>query len=78
VNIRAKGGLSARADIHGTRHRFSTALKNQRVASEFRADLIGHVGKTITEERYSDPAELKLLQEMVNQLPSLSDHLSPR
>jgi integrase len=27
VNIRAKGGLSPRADIHGTRHRFSTALK---------------------------------------------------
>lgn len=75
VNIRTKGGLSAKADIHGTRHRFSTALKNQRVGSEFRADLIGHVGKTMTEERYSDAAELKLLQEMVNQLPSLTDHL---
>jgi integrase len=38
VNIRAKGGLSPRADIHGTRHRFSTALKDQKVESEFRGD----------------------------------------
>jgi integrase len=76
VNIRAKGGLSARADIHGTRHRFSTALKDQKVESEFRADLMGHVGKTMTEERYSGPAELRLLREMVNQLPSLTDHLT--
>ncbi|HEY0411693.1 MAG TPA: tyrosine-type recombinase/integrase [Allosphingosinicella sp.] len=75
VNIRKRGGLSPKADIHGARHRFTTDLKNQRVASEFRGDLIGHVGKTITEERYSDAAELKLLQEMVNQLPSLTDHL---
>jgi integrase len=78
VNIRKKGGLSPKADIHGTRHRFSSSLKDQRVHSEFRADLLGHVGKTITEERYSDPAELRLLQEIVNQLPSLTDHLSPR
>jgi integrase len=39
VNIRAKGGLSPKADIHGTRHRFSTALKDQKVESEFRSDL---------------------------------------
>jgi integrase len=75
VNIRTKGGLSPKADIHGARHRFSTALKDQRVESEFRADLMGHIGKTITEERYSDPAELKLLQKMVNQLPSMTHHL---
>jgi integrase len=75
VNIRAKGGLSPKADIHGARHRFSTALKHQRVESEFRADLMGHVGKTITEERYSDPAELKLLQAIVDQLPSMTHHL---
>ncbi|MGA9580797.1 MAG: tyrosine-type recombinase/integrase [Allosphingosinicella sp.] len=76
VNIRAKGGLSPLADIHGARHRFSTALKDQRVESEFRADLMGHLGKTITEERYSDPAELKLLQAMVDQLPSITHHLA--
>ncbi len=75
VNIRAKGGLSPKADIHGAPHRFSTALKDQRVESEFRADLMGHIGKTITEERYSDPGELKLLQGMVNQLPSMTHHL---
>jgi len=75
VNIRAKGGLSSKADIHGARHRFSTALKDQRVESEFRADLMGHVGKTITEERYSEPAELRLLREMVDQLPSMTDDL---
>jgi integrase len=78
VNIRAKGGLSARADIHGTRHRFSTALKDQKVESELRSDLMGHVGKTITEERYSDSASLKLLKEVIDRLPSLTDHLFRR
>jgi integrase len=76
INIRTKGGLSPKADIHGTRHRFSTALKDQQVQSEYRADLMGHVGKTITEERYSDPAELSLLHEMVNQLLAMTDHLA--
>lgn len=76
VNIRAKGGLSPTADIHGTRHRFSTALKDQKVESELRSDLMGHVGKTITEERYSDSASLKLLKEVVDRLPSLTDHLA--
>jgi integrase len=66
VNIRTKGGLSPKADIHGTRHRFSTALKDQKVESELRSDLMGHVGKTITEERYSDSASLKLLKEVVD------------
>jgi integrase len=75
VNIRAKGGLSSRADIHGTRHRFSSALKDQKVESEFRGDLLGHVGKTITEERYSEAAGLRLLKEVVDRLPSLTDHL---
>lgn len=77
VNIRAKGGLSPRADIHGTRHRFSTALKDQKVESEFRGDLLGHVGKTITEERYSEAAGLRLLKEVVDRLPSLTEHLTP-
>jgi integrase len=76
VNIRAKGSLSPRADIHGTRHRFSTALKDQKVESEFRGDLLGHVGKTITEERYSEAAGLRLLRDVVDRLPSLTDHLS--
>ncbi|HEX8125169.1 MAG TPA: site-specific integrase [Allosphingosinicella sp.] len=74
VNIRAKGSLSPRADMHGARHRFSTALKDQKVESEFRGDLLGHVGKTITEERYSEAAGLMLLKE-VDRLPSLTDHL---
>lgn len=75
VNIRAKGRLSPHADIHGTRHRFSTALKDQLVQSEYRGDLLGHVGLTITEERYSETAGLRLLKEVVDQLPSLTDHL---
>jgi integrase len=77
VNIRTKGSLSPRADIHGTRHRFSTALKDQKVESELRGDLLGHVGKTITEERYSEAAGLRLLTEVVDRLPSLTDQLKP-
>jgi integrase len=77
VNIRAKGRLSPKADIHGTRHRFSTELKDQMVQSEYRGDLLGHVGKTITEERYSETARLRLLKGVVDQLPSLTDPLRP-
>ena len=77
VNIRGKGSLSSHADIHGTRHRFSTALKDQKVESEFRGDLLGHVGKTITEERYSEAAGLQLLKEVIDRLPSVTDHLTP-
>jgi integrase len=77
LHIRERGGLSPEANIHGTRHRFSTALKDQMVQSEYRGDLLGHVGKTITEERYSEPAGLRLLKEVVDQLPSLTDHLRP-
>jgi hypothetical protein len=56
----------------------STALKDQRVESELRPDLMGHVGKTITEERYSAAASLKLLNEVVDRLPSATDHLFKR
>jgi integrase len=77
VHIRDKGGLSPDANIHGTRHRFSTALKDQMVQSEYRGDLLGHVGKTITEERYSEAAGLRLLKEVVDRLPSLTSHLRP-
>jgi integrase len=78
INIREKGGLSPDASIHGTRHRFSTALKDHLVQSEYRGDLLGHVGKTITEERYSEAAGLRLLNDMVDRLPSPTDHLQTR
>ena len=45
------------------------------VESEFRGDLMGHVGRTITEERYSEAAGLRLLKDAVDRLPSLTDHL---
>jgi integrase len=77
IHIRERGALSPKANIHGTRHRFSTALKDQMVQSEYRGDLLGHVGKTITEERYSEAAGLRLLKEVVDQLPSITDHLRP-
>lgn len=77
VHIRERGGLSPDANIHDTRHRFSMALKDQMVQSEYRGDLLGHVGKTITEERYSEAAGLRLLRDVVNRLPSLTNSLAP-
>jgi integrase len=67
--------VSDEATIHGIRHRFSTLLKNKNVFSESRADLLGHGGENITEERYSEGTSLANLQSAINELPSATDHL---
>ncbi|SFL80093.1 DUF6538 domain-containing protein [Methylorubrum salsuginis] len=63
---------------HQVRHFFGNALKQQRVAEEFRADLLGHGGKSETTERYCNPIGISLQLEELMKLPILTAHLVPR
>lgn len=63
---------------HHVRHFFGNALKQKRVTEEFRADLLGHGGKTETAERYCNPVEIRLQLEELTKLPILTGHLEPK
>ena len=67
------------ADVtpHQLRHFFSNALKQKKVAKEFRADLLGHMGESETDERYVAPIELELQLELLAHLPVVTAHLQP-
>jgi len=69
------GELATEATVHGLRHRFSSSLKTQKVFSEFRRDLMGQAGLNIAEERYSENAGLEVLKDVVEKMPSATDHL---
>lgn len=63
---------------HQVRHHFGNALKQERVAEEIRADLLGHGGKTETTERYCNPIGIRLQLEELAKLPVLTGHLEPK
>lgn len=54
---------------HAQRHFFNNALKQNLVASELRADLMGHGGKGETEERYAGPIELAAQLDLIAHVP---------
>lgn len=74
-NLKTRAGLTGEATNHGMRHRFATALKNKKVFSEFRRDVMGHAGHNINEERYSDVGPLLELKAIVDELPSVTSAL---
>jgi hypothetical protein len=63
---------------HNARHFFDNELKQKKVSEEFRADLMGHGGKTETTERYVDPLRLKKMLTCIKKLPVVTSHLKPR
>lgn len=63
---------------HQLRHFFNDALKRAKVAKEFRADLLGHMGEGETDERYCDPVHIELQLELLAHLPIVSTHLETR
>lgn len=77
VHIRKRGELSEDAEIHGVRHSFGASLKRGRVTKEERADLLGHVGESETDERYSEATRLQFMLENMRHLPNLTSHLQP-
>lgn len=64
--------------IHSLRHSFGDNLKQARVHTEVRADILGHGGTGETDERYCDPIALALMLEEISKLPTVTSHLERR
>lgn len=62
--------------FHSFRKTSANDLKDVGVASELRADILGHGGKTITEERYASSSKLKQMLEALEKLPDYTSHLA--
>ncbi len=62
---------------HQIRHFFNNDLKQKRVPAEFRADLMGHGGKTETTERYCNPADIDVQFADLTKVSIVTAHLSP-
>ncbi|WP_304494956.1 hypothetical protein [Bradyrhizobium japonicum] len=55
--------------FHSFRKAGGADLKHAGVASELRADILGHGGENITEERYASTAKLRQMLEALQELP---------
>jgi integrase len=62
--------------IHSVRGGFGNALKQNSVTEEARGDLLGHVGKTETSERYCNAFEIKKLNKFVIKVPIVTAKLT--
>jgi integrase len=62
--------------FHSFRKTSANDLKDAGVASELRADILGHGGKNITEERYASSSKLKQMLEALEKLPDYASHLA--
>jgi integrase len=61
--------------FHSFRKTSANDLKDASVPSELRADILGHGGKNITEERYASSSKLKQMLEELEKLPDYTSHL---
>jgi integrase len=66
------------AGFHPQRHFFGGWLKAKRVSIEERRDLLGHVGRSETDERYCSGTELERQLELIGKLPIVTGHLRLR
>lgn len=64
--------------IHALRHGFADTLKQEGVSEGVIEDLSGRLGNTETATRYTNPAGLPLLQNILLKYPTITDHLEPR
>ncbi|MFK5599172.1 DUF6538 domain-containing protein [Methylobacterium sp. HMF5984] len=64
--------------IHSFRHALGNNLKQARVHTEIRADILGHGGKGETDERYCDPIALRSMLADLIKLPVVTAHLDAR
>jgi integrase len=69
-------GDTEKKSFHSFRKTSANDLKDAGVASELRADILGHGGKNITEERYASSSKLKQVLEALEKLPDFTSHLA--
>ncbi|MDB5566618.1 MAG: phage integrase family protein [Tardiphaga sp.] len=64
--------------FHSFRKTSANDLKEAGVTSELRADILGHGGQNITEERYASSAKLQQMLDALKKLPDYTSHLRAR
>lgn len=64
--------------IHAFRHTVSTELKNAEIFEEIRSDLLGHASQNAMADLYSKATKVLKLKAIVDQIPNVTAHLSPR
>jgi len=64
-----------RKSFHSFRKMSAAELKDAGVVSELRADILGHGGHNITEERYASAAKLQQMLRALNKLPDYTSKL---
>jgi len=67
-----------RKAFHSIRKTSASELKDKGVASELRADVLGHGGGNITEERYASSAKLQQMLTALEKLPNYTGDLVAR
>lgn len=67
-----------RKAFHSFRKVGGADLKDADVSSELRADILGHGGKNVTEERYASAAKLRQALSALERLPTVTGHVEVR
>ena len=65
-----------RKSFHSFRKTSANELKDAGITSELRADILGHGGKNITEERYASCAKLQNMFEALKNCPTTPVRIS--
>ncbi len=74
-NAVVKNADVQRKSFHSFRKMSGAELKDAGVASELRADILGHKGDNVTEERYASAAKLRQMLKALNKLPDYTSKL---
>lgn len=77
-NVAVPNAAEERKVFHSFRKTGGADLKHMGVASELRADILGHRGANTTEERYASTAKLHRMLEALQRLPIVTAHIEAR
>ena len=77
-NVAVPNAEKERKAFHSFRTVGGADLKDAEVSSELRADILGHGGKNVTEERYASPAKLRRMLGALERLPIVTAHVEAR
>jgi integrase len=74
-NVAVPNAEKERKTFHSFRKVGGADLKDAEVSSESRADILGHGGKNVTEERYASAAKLQQMLRALQLLPIVTAHI---
>ncbi len=77
-NVAVPNAEDERKAFHSFRKVGGADLKDEEVSSELRADILGHGGKNVTEERYASSAKSRQMLGALARLPIVTAHVKAR